>query len=692
MRGRKSLTALLCISLFACTPKAPAPKPFGATPTEQQVEWAQMEYYMFIHFGPNTFTDKEWGHGDEDPKIFNPKHLDARQWAKTAKAAGMKGIIITAKHHDGFCLWPSNYSTHTVRESAWKDGKGDVLRELSDACKAEGLKFGVYLSPWDRNHPDYGTSKYNEVFANTLEEVLTNYGEVFEQWFDGANGEGANGKKQVYDWDLFHKVVYKHQPNAIIFSDLGPGCRWVGNENGFAGTTNWSTLNTTGFGLGADAPATTVLNQGNEDGEHWIPAESDVSIRPGWFYSPSTDAHVKSLQHLLNIYYASVGRNSNLLLNVPVNRDGLIHPNDSIRLMELKETLDKTFKENLATDKKITVSNTRGESKSYGAKQLNDGKFDTYWATDDSVKTAEITLDLEKLTEINRIVLQEYIPLGQRIKSFSVEFWDGKAYQPLDKQTTIGYKRILTFPNIRTTRLKVNILESKASPVLSEIAVYKAPEIISNPKITRNKEGWVEIKSENSNQLITYTTDGTVPTEKSTRFTQPFDLKNGGIVKAKAFLSGTEQSGETITEEFDISSGQWKAVNVQAAKDLSASNAFDANLSTVWSSNPGTQYPHPFSIDLGETLTLQGFTYTPRQDGSSNGIIYRYNFYISTNGKNWQKAISNASFDNIKNNPVKQVVKFDHSYKAKFIRLEAIAPATPGDSTASINEIGLITR
>src|SRR5690606_30432800 len=238
----------------------------------------------------------------------------------------MKAIIITAKHHDGFCLWPSKYSTHTVRESPWKDGKGDVLKELSEACKEYGLKFGVYLSPWDQNHPSYGTPEYNEIFAKTLEEELSNYGEIFEVWFDGANGEGPNGRKQEYDWPLFRSVVFKHQPNTIIFSDIGPGTRWIGNESGFAGETNWSTLNTDGFGMGSDAPKPAVLNTGNENGKYWIPGEADVSIRPGWFYSPNTDDKVKSLSQLLNIYYSSVGRNANLLLNIPIDRNGLIHP------------------------------------------------------------------------------------------------------------------------------------------------------------------------------------------------------------------------------------------------------------------------------------------------------------------------------------------------------------------------------
>ena len=466
------------------TPEPPAP--YGAVPTKYQIEWQKLEYYMFIHFGPNTFTDVEWGNGKEDPKVFNPSNLDCRQWAATAKAAGMKAIIITSKHHDGFCLWPSKYSTHTVRESEWKDGKGDVLKELSDACREFGIKFGVYLSPWDQNHPAYGTPEYNQVFSNTLNEVLSSYGEIFEQWFDGANGEGPNGKKQVYEWELFNKTVFRNQPQAIIFSDVGPGCRWMGNESGVAGETNWSTMNVEGFGPGRGAPSTKILNSGEPDGKAWVPAETDVSIRPGWFYSPSTDNRVKSIAKLVDIYYTSIGRNSNLLLNVPPDRRGMIHPNDSARLMEFRRVIDETFAVNLAKDAKITASHTRGQSPKYGAKNLVDGNFDTYWATNDNQLSASIEIDFGKEQTFNRLALQEYIPLGQRVKAFSVEHWDGNAWRPVDRQTTIGYKRILRFQTITSRKLRINIEESLACPVLNGIGVYEAPEILSPATIGEN--------------------------------------------------------------------------------------------------------------------------------------------------------------------------------------------------------------
>ncbi|GHU99232.1 hypothetical protein FACS1894159_02940 [Bacteroidia bacterium] len=429
-----------------------------------------MEYYMFVHFGPNTFTDVEWGDGREDPSVFNPSELDCRQWAATASAAGMKGIIITAKHHDGFCLWPSRFSTHTVRESPWRDGRGDVLRELSDACREYGLKFGVYLSPWDQNHPAYGTPEYNTVFANTLDEVLSSYGEVFEQWFDGACGEGPNGKRQEYHWPLFHKSVHTRQPQAVIFSDVGPGCRWIGNERGFAGETNWSRLDTAGFAPGHGSPALDTLNCGNVHGQAWVPGEVDVSIRPGWFYSPSTDMQVKPLFALLDIYYKSVGRNANLLLNVPADRRGRIHPSDSARLVELRRVLDATFADNLTRGASVTASSTRG--KGYEAARVVDGDYDAYWAAADGVCQASLTIVLPRTAQANRLVLQEYIPLGQRVAQFSVEYFLDGEWQPLAMGTTIGYKRILRFATITTDRLRINILRSLACPALNGVGLY----------------------------------------------------------------------------------------------------------------------------------------------------------------------------------------------------------------------------
>jgi alpha-L-fucosidase len=329
---RKSFVAVLISFVAISCKNVQEVAPFGTVPTPQQVEWQKMEYNMFMHFGPNTFTGVEWGSGQEKEELFNPTAMDCSQWTQIAKAAGMKGVIITAKHHDGFCLWPNPVSNHTVAQSPWRDGKGDVLKDLSEACREDGLGFGIYISPWDRNDPHYGTDEYNDVFVKTLEHALGSYGHVFEQWFDRACGEGPNGKKQVYDWVRFNSTVDKMQPGIVIFSDYGPGCRWVGNERGHAGRTCWSTMNVDDDFNG---PPTNrkQLNEGIVGGNTWAPAETDVSIRKGWFWKERENSTVKSLQHLLKIYYESVGRNSLLLLNVPPDTCGLIHPVDSARLM-----------------------------------------------------------------------------------------------------------------------------------------------------------------------------------------------------------------------------------------------------------------------------------------------------------------------------------------------------------------------
>jgi alpha-L-fucosidase len=433
-----------------------------------------MEMYMFVHFGPNTFTDEEWGSGKENPDVFAPSDLDCRQWARTAKLAGMKGIVITAKHHDGFCLWPSKYSTHTVAQSSWQDGKGDVLKALSEACREYGIKFGVYLSPWDRNHPAYGTPEYNQVFASMLQEIYKNYGPVFEQWFDGANGEGPNGKKQVYDWPLFNHTVHSMQPDCVIFSDVGPDARWVGNEKGIAGMTNWSTLNTAGYQPGAQGPPQQSLNQGDENGKHWIPAECDVSIRPGWFYSPETNNKVKTTAQLADIYYSSVGRNANLILNVPADRRGHIAPEDSIALMKFRKWRDESFADNLAVYARITATNTRGNNSRFSLQHLIDGDPDTYWATDDDKTTASLTLTFNHSVTFNNLLLQEYIRLGQRVRRFNLEVWKDGGFVKVAEGTTIGHKRILRFPGQTTTKVRVNITASAACPVISEIQLYKA--------------------------------------------------------------------------------------------------------------------------------------------------------------------------------------------------------------------------
>lgn len=594
MKTNFSFLFLFSFLLFYGCTQVDAPKPYGVIPSTDQVNWQQMEYYMFVHFGPNTFTNVEWGDGKEDPKVFNPTDVDCRQWAATAKAAGMKGIIITAKHHDGFCLWPSKYSTHTVRESLWKDGKGDILKELSEACREYGLKFGVYLSPWDQNHPQYGTPEYNQVFSNTLDEVLSGYGEVFEQWFDGANGEGKDGKKQIYDWDLFHNTVYRNQPHAIIFSDVGPGCRWMGNERGVAGETNWSTLNIKGFGPGHDAPPVEVLNAGVQGGEAWVPAETDVSIRPGWFYSPATDDKVKSVDKLMDIYYTSIGRNSNLLLNVPPDRRGRIHPTDSTRLMEFRKAVNESFANDLIKGAAITASNIRGNSSKFSVANLLDDNYETYWTTEDNDLTSSLEIDLKQKQNLNRLLLQEYIPLGQRVSSFEVKYWDDTKndWADLIKATTIGYKRILRFPTISTQKLKVSFT-GLACPVISKVSIYNAPEQFSGVESANT-----DLKFINSSKwkLISPTADLSKITDNdNTTYLEidkniPLVVDLGEVFKVKGFSYvplNKVQSSNILRYNIYVSENgkDWKQVKNNAIFNNIANNPVVQDI-TLFADNP----------------------------------------------------------------------------------------------------------
>lgn len=466
-RKKQSLFAAICGILLCVSCSAPTPKPYGAVPTEAQLSWQQMEINMFCHFGPNTFTGVEWGSGSESAEVFNPSNLDCCQWVEVAEQAGMKGIIITAKHHDGFCLWPSKYSTHTVAQTTWRGGQGDLLREFVEACRGR-VAAGVYISPWDRNHPTYGTLQYNEVFVNTLKEVHQNYGPFFEQWFDGACGEGPNGRKQEYDWPLFNNTVAQLNPNAVIFSDVGPGCRWVGNERGDADETNWSPIT-----IANGARSTDKASCGMQNGAAWIPAEVDVSIRPGWFWH--ANEHPKSVEELMEIYFNSVGRNGLLLLNVPPDARGLIPAEDSLRLVEFRAERDRIFAHDLAQYAKVRAAHLRG--KRYSAHQLLDTAYHTYWASNGDGNDT-IYLDFEQSIKFDLLMLQEYIPLGQRVAHFKVEVHDLVNEDPKScwiswcEGTTIGYKRLLRGKLVEAEHLRIIIDSALAAPILNRIALY----------------------------------------------------------------------------------------------------------------------------------------------------------------------------------------------------------------------------
>ncbi|HMQ08507.1 MAG TPA: alpha-L-fucosidase [Saprospiraceae bacterium] len=484
MKSKSFPLLLILFFLISCDKgKVDPPVPVFPIPSERQLAWHEMEYYAFIHFSINTFTGREWGMGDEEPALFNPTELDTRQWARIVRDAGMKGIIITAKHHDGFCLWPSAYTEHSVKNSPWKEGNGDVIRELADACREFGIKMGIYYSPWDCNHPDYGKPEYLTYMHAQLSELLTQYGDLFEVWFDGANGgrgyyggayeERRVDKRKYYDWSETIGLVREWQPHAVIFSDAGPDVRWVGNEKGYAYETTWSPMMRDSVYPGMEEYAEKYA-AGQEDGTHWVPAEADVSIRPGWYYHAEEDDQVKSLEQLADIYYHSIGRNSALLINFPVDRRGLIHEKDKEQILRLADRIKEDFSDNLALQAEVTAGNERGRG--FEALRVIDWDPKTYWATSDEVTTSEITFRFPQPVWVNCFEVREYIPLGQRVRSFMLEAETDEGWREIYTGTTIGARRIIRFADTEVQQLRLSITDSRGCPAISHVGVYSVGE------------------------------------------------------------------------------------------------------------------------------------------------------------------------------------------------------------------------
>ena len=686
--------AIITVLMAACS-NVQRPKPLPPVPSERQLAWHELEFYAFVHFNMNTFTNREWGLGDESPELFNPSELDCRQWARVCKEAGMKGIILTAKHHDGFCLWPSAYTEHSVKNSPWKNGQGDVVRELADACKEYGLKMGIYLSPWDRNHADYGNPEYITYFRNQLRELMTNYGDIFEVWFDGANGGtgyygGANEERRIdrktyYDWENTRQIVRDLQPMACMFSDAGPDIRWVGNEEGWAMRTNWAPIKKDNYYPGT--PDYKELREGQEDGTHWVPAEVDVSIRPGWFYHPSEDHKVKTLPQLLDIYYNSIGRNASLLANFPVDTRGLIHEKDAEQIQKLAEAIKDDFSIDLTKGKKVEATNVRGGSRRFSAGNITDNNPDTYWATDDNVLQASATIDLGGPTEFNRFMVQEDIRLGQRVRKFSVEALINNVWKEIASETTIGRKRILRFPDATATKVRLNILDAKACPVISNVGLFKAPKVLVEPVIQRNKEGLVSISAFDNGLSIHYTLDGSDPNQDSEKYSAPFLLGHKADVKAVAIDTQTNKQSPVTTADFDISKTKWKIIGELASIE-NIESMVDCDESTAWNTNG--EHPVDFIIDLGEKLNLAGFKYLPDQERWEPGIIFGYELYVSQDGKRWGNPVSKGEFSNIQNSPVWQTKEFE-PVKTRFIKFRALSPAVE-NGKMGIAEFDIITK
>ena len=616
----KKFIHLLSIPVVACclsctSGKVLPPEPILPVPEPKQVEWQQMETYAFIHFGLNTFNDREWGYGDTDPKTFNPTNLDCEQWAQTLVKAGMKGVILTAKHHDGFCLWPFEGTDYSVKNSPWKNGQGNVVKELSEACKKYGLKFAVYLSPWDRHQANYGTPEYLPYFYAQLHDLLTNYGPVFEVWFDGANGgDGWYGgakdirtidRKNYYNYPRIYEMLDSIQPQAIIFSDGGPGCRWVGNEKGFAGATNWSFLRKGEVHPGYDKSY--ELQYGHPDGNQWVPAECDVSIRPGWFYHPEEDDRVKSPDQLVDLYYRSVGHNATLLLNFPVDRRGLIHPVDSANAVRFHEMIQQQLKTNLVAGMTPKVSNERGGD--FVASALTDDNFDTYWATEDGVTTADIEFSFDTPTRMNRKMLQEYIPLGQRVKAFVVEYLDKDTWLPVklnEETTTIGYKRLLRFETVETKGIRIRITDARGPLCLSNVGVYDAGNV------------------------------------------------------SDSFVEKVE----------DIESVPYLLPDVKAEESAKASDKQSQTTCFVEGDR--------LLIDLQEERMVSSLHFLPDQGEPNKGLIANYEIRVGTSKEAVNQLVKAGEFSNIQNNPVMQSVFFT-PVKARYIELKATRMIRAGE-------------
>jgi alpha-L-fucosidase len=455
-------------------------QPYGPLPSPRQLAWHRLETYGFLHFTVNTFTDKEWGYGDEAPAVFCPTDFDADQIARVAAAGGLRGLILTAKHHDGFCLWPSRFTEHSVKHSPWRGGQGDVVAEIAAACRHHGLKFGVYLSPWDRNAADYGRPSYVAYYRAQLRELLTNYGPLFEVWFDGANGGdgfygGAREMRRIatqtyYDWDTTWQIVRELQPGACMFSDAGPDVRWVGNERGEAGETCWATLNRDDFVPGiADRER---LNAGDRPGTHWLPAECDVSIRPGWFYHAAEDARVKTADELVDLYFKSVGRGASFLLNLPPDRRGQIHPTDAAALAEYQRRIEAIFSHDLARSAVEVSGPVRGDENRFAPRNLVDGDPESFWATDDALTTPEAILEFRTPICFNVIGLREHLPLGQRVEGFAVDAWRDGGWQEIARGASIGNRRLIRTPAIETPRVRLRITEAAACPAIAEFGLW----------------------------------------------------------------------------------------------------------------------------------------------------------------------------------------------------------------------------
>lgn len=665
---------------------AGALKPYGATPSARQLAWHQLETYGFVHFSINTFTDREWGYGDESPALFNPTDFSADQIAAAAKAGGLKGLILTAKHHDGFCLWPSRFTEHSVKNSPYKNGQGDIVREMSEACARAGLKFGLYLSPWDRNHADYGRPEYVTYYRNQLRELLTQYGPLFEVWFDGANGGdgyygGAREVRKIgpnyYNWPSIIAFVHELQPMAVTFDPKGADLRWVGNEQGYAKDPCWATMD--------DGPYTEEKGMsGVRGGSVWWPAEVDVSIRPGWFWHAYEDAEVKSAGRLQKIYFESVGRGTNLLLNLPPDRRGRIPDPDVAALKAWGAARKALFAEDLARGAAAKASNARP---GHPASLVLDGARDTYWACEDGTAAPELVLTLPAARSFDVIRLREYLPLGLRVTSFALDVWDG-GWREVARHQGIGAQRLVRLAKPVTTRkVRLRVLDAPAGPAISEVALFRQPVLVDPPAIQRDHQGLVSILGDAPGLDLRYTLDGSAPGKSASRFDAPFPLPEGGVVRAVAVDTTSGVVSGVAERRFDVRKSDW---TIAAASAPGAEALIDDDRGSIWRAPLGdAARPCAVTLDLGRARSLLGFTLLPAWDRPRGaGAPAGYRVATSLDGAAWTPA-AEGEFPNIAASLAPQRVTFA-GREARYLKLE-ITRAAGGEGEVAFAELGVIT-
>lgn len=677
---------------------AEPPKPYGPVPSPRQLAWHRLELYGFMHFGPNTFTNREWGFGDDKPEVFNPTAFDADQIVRAVRDGGLRGVILTAKHHDGFCLWPTAHTEHCVRNSPWRNGQGDVVKEIADACARHGLKFGVYVSPWDRNHPDYGGPGYVDYYKKTIRELLTGYGPIFEMWFDGASGGSGwyGGKKGTfridydtyYDWKGIREIIRGLQPGCAIWCGqyaegdrmVYADCRWGGSESGHLADPAWNAMESRKKRRASE-------KSGARDGDVWCPPEGDTSIRPGWFYHADQDARVKTPGTLMDIYFGSIGRGGNLILNVPPDPRGLIHENDVRALRGFRELMEQTFRDDLARGATATASNVRGADPSFAAGRLTDGDRDTYWATDDRVTTPDVVLAFEKPVTFNVVRLREHLPLGQRVDEWAVDCSVAGQWKELAKGAAIGNCRLVRSATmISTDKIRLRIVKAAACPALAEIGVFAEPARLSVPKIGRGRNGVVTIAPDGGHAEIRYTLDGRDPGRDSPVYTGPLEFPRGGTVKARTVATDGRAMSEIATEAFEQAKQRWRVVS--ATSDLAGKNGARAidDHPNPWVAGDA---PQQIVVNMSEEVTVRGFTYLPRQDGRPGGMTDRYRFYLSGDGRSWGEAVAEGEFDNLRHNPVKQSVRFSPQ-KARYFKF--VGTRAVEGKQITVAELGVISE